>query len=386
MTHAVRGLGLVVSLVLASTLYAIPTAAQEKAASIPPSTAAYVYIQIQGPEGSVYGFRASSSGHLSTIPGSPFKLAGEIIGSTPTKFFTLGEDLIHSYGITSDGAIESQLSQIPFFDYSGHACGPPDSVQNGAVLDHTGKYIYVLLECAGEDLSAEYQSFLINSDGAFSYDGDTSLPASWRDDGYAPDLPSILGNESFAYAEVDDGHLSGLNGFRRTSAGTLELMQFTESDPTFGACDGQVDVRGPNASPVGNYVVLQIYPCDSSPAYLGSYAVASNGNISSTNTLSNMPTSSIVSRSTFSPSGDLFVAYGNGIEIYKFNGAAPLTLWQTALNGGSIDQIAWDGSSHMYALSRYYNELYVFTVTSTSVTETSSISIGSPYGMVVVSK
>src|SRR5579863_2527522 len=123
MTHAVRGLGLVVSLVLASTLYAIPTAAQAKAASIPPSTAAYVYIQIQGPEGSVYGFRASSSGHLSTIPGSPFKLAGEIVGSTPTKVFTLGKTLIHSYGIGSDGAIESQLSQIPFGAYDSECSG-----------------------------------------------------------------------------------------------------------------------------------------------------------------------------------------------------------------------------------------------------------------------
>jgi hypothetical protein len=40
----------------------------------------------------------------------------------------------------------------------------------------------------------------------------------------------------------------------------------------------------------------------------------------------------------------------------------------------------------MYAISTTENMLYVFTVTSTSVTETSSVSIGAPYRMIVVSE
>jgi hypothetical protein len=108
-----------------------------------------------------------------------------------------------------------------------------------------------------------------------------------------------------------------------------------------------------------------------------------------------MPTSSLIGPSTtFSPSGNLFVAYGksggsNGkgaIEIYKFNGAAPLTLWKTLLDGTPINQVGWDGSDHMYAISTTENKLYVFTVTSTSVTVTSSVSIGAPYRMIVVSE
>jgi hypothetical protein len=76
---------------------------------------------------------------------------------------------------------------------------------------------------------------------------------------------------------------------------------------------------------------------------------------------------------------------GNGIEIYNFNGASPLTLYKRILTGTPIDQAAWDSSNHLYAISRSLNKLYVFTVTSTSVTQNSSISITNPLNMVVVS-
>jgi hypothetical protein len=122
--------------------------------------------------------------------------------------------------------------------------------------------------------------------------------------------------------------------------------------------------------------------------------VDSQGNISSTNTSSNMPTSPFNDpASTFSPSGDFFVVYAangdnpqSGIQIYKFNRASPLTPYKTLLNGTSIDEVAWDSSNHLYAISKSENKLYVFTVTSTSVTEDSSRSIGSPFQMIVVSE
>jgi hypothetical protein len=386
MTHAAWGrLGLVSSLVVVSTLSAIPTAAQVETASTTPPTAAYIYIQIQGPQGPVYGFRASSAGHLSAIPGSPFKLAGEIVGATPTKFFTLGRTLIHSYGISSDGAIGAQLSQIAFFDYgykptSGQQCGT-----GGAVLDHTGKYIYVLFGCGGYDLAgdSEYQTYIIHSDGAFSFDGSTGLPECW---GCGFGLPSILGNERFAYADESSGHESAPIGFRRESSGTLELMQFSEKDPPLGNFN-YYTVEGPDASPNGNYVVFQVYPDGGNPPQLASYTVDTEGNISTTNTSDSMPTTALADPyTTFSPSGNLFVAYENGIEIYKFKGAAPLTLWHTLLTGKGIAQVAFDSSNHLYAMSNSDNKLFVFTMTSTSVTETSSINIGSPFKMVVVSK
>jgi hypothetical protein len=139
MKYAIRGFGLAVSLSLISTVALAPHARAQS------TTAAHVYIQIQGSAGAVYGFNASSTGKLSTISGSPFKPAGQIVGSTATRFFTLGQTLIHSYGIASNGDIQSQLAQIPILDYAGSSCddGPPGLA--GAVLEHTGKYIYVVL-------------------------------------------------------------------------------------------------------------------------------------------------------------------------------------------------------------------------------------------------
>lgn len=391
MMHVVRGFGLTATLALVSQLALVP---QGKAQS----TAAHVYIQVQGPAGAVYGYSASSTGQLSAISGSPFRPGTQIIGSTKTTFFTLGKTLIHSYALASNGAIQSQKSQIPFLNYAGSTCGGGTSGISNAVLDHTGKYIYVLLENGGNGTCAAYQSYKINTDGSFTFEGETekNLASGGSD---LVGLPSILGNESFAYANEWVGHYSNLIGFQRESSGTLQLVPFGETDPTLS---GSLYLPAyPDASPAGNYVVIQLYPDDgggdSGPAHLGSYTVDSQGNISTTNTSSNMPTSALnYSDSTFSSSGSLFAVsgngmdgvggYGNGIEIYHFNGAAPLTLYKTLLSGTPIDQVAWDSSNHLYAISRLENKLYVFTVTSTSVTQGASLSIGSPFSMVVVSQ
>ncbi len=397
MTHAIRGRGLISSLALVSALAFVPqTRAQSTSA-----TAADVYIQIQGPEGAVYGFNASSTGQLSAIPGSPFKLGTQIIGSNSSQFFTLGQTLIHSYGIASNGAIGSQLGQIPVLDYSGGACGGGTTGENGAVLDHTGKYIYVMLEgnFSGSVVCGAYQSYLINSDGSFTFDGDTEI-TSPNETGSADccfGLPSILGNESFAYSNyMAPQNYWVLSGFRRESSGTLDyLPDFTYTAPTN---TGGYNADSADASPTGNYAVLALtVPDQAYPAQLGSFTVNSEGNLTTTNTSTNMPSTKLTEFSTtFSPSGNFFVAYGTsggtnanakgGIEIYNFNGAAPLTLYKTLLEGTPINQVAWDSSNHMYAISTANNELYIFTVTPTSVVEDSSTSIGNPFKLVVVSQ
>jgi len=109
-----------------------------------------------------------------------------------------------------------------------------------------------------------------------------------------------------------------------------------------------------------------------------------------------MPTSQLTNPgSRFSSDGKLLALYANGgdgagpdngIEIYNFNGSAPLTLYKRILIGTPIDGAAWDSSNHLYAFARSLNKLYVFTVTSTSVTQNSSISITNPLNMVVVSQ
>jgi hypothetical protein len=285
MKYPILGLGLTVSLSIISTIVLAPHARAQS------TTAAHVYIQIQGSTGAVYGFNASSTGKLSTISRSPFKPAGQIVDSTSTKFLTLGQTLIHFYGIASNGAIQSQLAQIPILDYVGSSCddGPPGDA--GAIIDHTGKYIYVVLE-ANAGPCADYQSYIINSNGSFAFDGDTEV--SWSDGtGSSASIPSILGNESFAYANydyLDSGPV--VTGFRRESSGTLQLMQLQQNYPALD--DDYYVASSPDASPTGNYVVLQLHPSDGGPTQFASYAVDSQGNISTTNTSSNMPTSSFV--------------------------------------------------------------------------------------------
>lgn len=396
MMHPLRGLGLAVSLLLASTLAAAPNARAQST----PSTAAYVYIQIQGAEGAVYGFSVSSIAQLNAISGSPFKPAGQIAGSTPTKFFTAGKDLLHSYGIGANGVIEPQLAQMPVFEYGGSVCGSSANGQNGAVLDHSGKYIFVLMENGNPQIAncSAYQTYEIENDGAFLFAGDIAYAGGgdWS-------LVSILGNEKYAYYTNVPLQTDSAEAFQRDASGALQGMtQFSWSTPTLNG--GWYDVFAPDASPTGNYLVLQLYPYyvnHTDLPQLASYTVDDKGSISTTNTSSNMPTSalyipgsSVTPGSTFSPAGNLYALYadngvGNaasGIEIYNFNGAAPLALYKTLLTDTPIGQVAWDSSNHLYAISQSTNTLYVFTVTPASVTEDTSISIGSPYKMIVVSE
>jgi len=372
--------------VLASTVAVVP---QARAATTP-SPAAYVYIQVQGPEGAVYGYSASPAGKLSAISGSPFKLGTAIIAGTSTKFFTLGQTLLHSYKIGSNGAIGSKIAQAAIYDYSGSECGDASvkSYQeiNSATLDHSGKYIYVLLQNGPGNCGA-YQTYSINSSGDFTFLGDIDLTGiNIEPVSTSLSLPSILGNETFGYGTEYSGHVSNTLGFRRETSGELQWLQFTETDPPLA--NNYWAAVSPDASPTGNFVVMHLYPGDSEPSYLGSYTVDSKGNISTTNTTSNMPVEA-GSYTSFSPSGTLVADWGGltqGITLYHFNGANPLTTYKTLLSGTNISQVAWDSSNHLYATSQTGNKLYVFTVTPTSVTEDSSVSIGDPLKLIVVSK
>lgn len=388
MTHAVRGLGLAASLVFVSTLGVVTQANAQ-------STTAYVYLQSQGPAGPVYGFSADSNGQLAAISGSPFKTGTKIVGGNGTQFFTMGQTLLHSWAVGSTGAIGSQKSQIGFLNYAGSSCGGGTGGIGNAVLDHTGQYIYVLLQNGGDGSCAAYQTYKINSDGSFTFVGDTekTLDASTTD---SVGLPSILGGESFGYASEWVGHYTNLIGFRRASTGELQLMQFNETDPTLAGSNYLPAY--PDASPTGKYVVVQLYPNDgggdTNPPQIGSYSVDSQGNISTANTSSNMPTSQLTGPSSmsFSPDGKMLAIaslygagqFGNGVEIYNFNGASPLTLNTRLLNGTPIDQVAWDATHHLYAISRSESKLWVFEIGASSTAQTALVSIPSPLSMVVV--
>lgn len=383
MLPAFRGFGLAVPLTLVSSLAVVPPITAQ-------STSAYIYVQSTGAAGPVYGYRASSSGQLTAIPNSPFKLGTAIIGGNKSQFLTLGKTTLHSYALGSNGVIGDQLYQIPVLNYAGSACGGGAIVPT-AVLDHSGKYIYVLLWGGGDGTCTAYQTYEVGSNGTLTFVGDTEVNVESEG---GTTVPSILGNETFAYADEFSGHNSLPIGFSRESSGTLQFRNIGETDPTLDGGNGFYTARFPDASPTGNFVVLQLYPYNSGQPQLGSYSVDSAGGLSTTNTQSNMPTSTLeVADTAFSPDGKLFVVAGDngpysnsGIEIYNFNGASPLTLNRKVLTGTPIDRISWDGSNHLYAISRSLNKLYVFTVTPSSFTQNTSYTISSPDSLVVVSQ
>jgi hypothetical protein len=94
-----------------------------------------------------------------------------------------------------------------------------------------------------------------------------------------------------------------------------------------------------------------------------------------------------------SPSGSVLAVAGyTGLQFFHFNGASSITTFGSPLlTDVTIDQLGWDNDNHLYALSYGSNELYVYTVTLTSISQVA----GSPYmvhkaygikGLIVVPK
>jgi hypothetical protein len=89
------------------------------------------------------------------------------------------------------------------------------------------------------------------------------------------------------------------------------------------------------------------------PAQLASYTVDSQGNLSTTATAKNMPYPEVNNPGilNMSPSGKLLAVGGYGLQVFHFNGAAPITPYSKVLTTAAINQIHWDNNNHLYALS-----------------------------------
>ena len=77
-----------------------------------------------------------------------------------------------------------------------------------------------------------------------------------------------------------------------------------------------------------------------------------------------------------SPSGKLLAVAGQeGLQVFHFNGANPVTHYTGLLTKEPISQMFWDNDNHLYAISNA--ELFVFTITPT----THQKAQGSPYAI-----
>jgi hypothetical protein len=128
---------------------------------------------------------------------------------------------------------------------------------------------------------------------------------------------------------------------------------------------------------------------------LASYSInSSKGAIASANSYGIMPSVQLSANLlSMSNSGKLIaVGQAPGIQVFHFNGAKPITAFSSLIQPSvRFDQVSWDNSNHMYALSYSAGELYVFTVTPTTISTVagSPFKIPTPYGshgLIVVPK
>ena len=370
---------LAIAVICASTVLA---SAQVKSSTTeaPSSPVAYVYVSSvpNSGNGKVYGAAIASNGSATLIPGSPFPYTINYMALNGAWLFGVGtlDATINSFSIASNGALTQKDS------YALPTGGGAISVY----LDHTGSTLYADYYTTNND----YYSFNIDqSTGQLTQTGD--LPGGPSD--FTP--VSFIGNNVYAYSSSCYHFTPEIIGVERATNGTLSRI--SNFNPPFPAeKSGGFYCPYLAAADPTNHVAIAMNPLNSNwgqdgPEQLATYTADSSGNLTTTSTYSNMPSVLVggVSDYWMSPSGQFLAVGGTGgFQIFNFNGANPITQYTGLLTTTPIDQIFWDNSNHVYALSRSASELFVYTVTSSSVTQApgSPHKVPTPMNLIVLPK
>jgi hypothetical protein len=327
------------------------------------------------------GFAVSSSGKLTPVPGSPFaNIAASSLSVNKKFLFAAGDNNkdIYTFSIASDGAIK-QVSEVNAQKYSD-GCGTIGPLQ----IDNTGSTLYLQVSdpCQNSDF---IQSFKIETNGDLQYLGSTIgepidvvtvIPPirfigdnkiGWE--AVFGDDDGLVGSADAAYERKSDGSLVEQGGYsgppNPKNPDDQYLTSSLTTDSTDHVASSLEDYSNDSGEIVGNDV-------------LATYTSDSHGNLTTTSTYKNMPTTDLspVTTMSISPSGKLLAAGGQGFQVFHFNGSSPITKYTGLLQANdSFEEFGWDADNHLYALST--DRLYVYTVTPTSIEEAS----GSPYSI-----
>ncbi|MGH9501194.1 MAG: hypothetical protein ACRD3L_18795 [Terriglobales bacterium] len=368
-------LGAVLSAASASA-QALPSS--DSQADLPGTPVAYVYVSSSPGNGEpnvIFGYSASANGALTPISGSPFAENADSMAVNGKYLMAVNNSappIIDTLQIGPDGAL-SYVTSTP--------CSQPDHTCLGMFnlfFDHTGSDLYEMDE--DDDTNDTTASFAVdNSSGALNYLGDTVTGAFPGD--YAGTF--FIGDNVYAYS-VDQSACMypGFYGFQRENSGLLSLinMQFDVPKPPPGVRVYYPDLTV--ADPNNNLAFLEqpANPpgCAPGPLQIAVYTADANGNIHTKNTYKNMPATMIKSPydMKMSPSGQLLVVAGHeGLQVFHFNGANPVTHYTGLLTKDPIYQMFWDNANHLYAISG--SKLYVGTITPTKL----AMAPGSPYSI-----
>jgi hypothetical protein len=354
------------------------------------STDAYLYVSGSANSSNnnvdVYAYSAASDGSLTPLSGSPFSSPGGIQATNGKYLFGTDGINIYSYSVAPDGAFQQVASinaqQFNSKDVSGAPCGGPSAL----FFDQSGATLYDLdfySDCANN----AYQFFSVDgSTGGLSYVGVTAITTPIFD------VPlSFLGNNQFAYGASCYHWYQDIFGFARNTDGSLTSLGVnpTLNAPMPASQTGQIYCPYLTATDSTNHVAVAVQPIDNSslqpvgPFQLAAYTADSSGNLTTTSTYSNMPTTSVTNTSaasltylSMSPSGELLAVAGTGgVQVFHFNAENPITSYTGPLTTDQVDKMFWDKDNHLYAISQSANKLYVFTITPT----VSGQAAGSPY-------
>jgi hypothetical protein len=333
------------------------------ATSSAPVAFVYVSSAVSDTTSQINAFSAAANGALTPIPGSPFHYNVNYMAVNGAWLFAVADKSgdIDSFSIAANGALSKKQQYVVGDEY-----GSPISVY----LDHTGSTLYADLY----DTNNYYSAYSIDQSSG-------ELTPVYVLGGGPPNNSPVrfIGDNVFAYSSSCYHFSPELIGVERASNGAFSYINdFNQTFPT--AKSGQFFCPWLAAADPTDHVAIAMQPLNSNwgaegPYQLATYTADSSGNLTTTSTYANMPTTeaggaknsatSYVIDYQMSPSGQfLAVAGTSGLQVFNFNGASPLTKLTGLVTKDEIDQLFWDNNNHLYAISQPTNELFVWTVTS----------------------
>jgi 6-phosphogluconolactonase (cycloisomerase 2 family) len=281
---------------------------------------------------------------------------------------------IDSLKIGSNGAL-TYLTSTPCVQ-SGNSC----IAARNLFFDHTGSDLYVM-ELQGDDNNNTASYTVDKSSGTLNYLGNTitgSFPGDYTN-------TSFIGDNIYAYSTDQSGCMYySIYGFQRDNSGLLNSISsaFNQPTPPPGVRIYYPDLTV--ADPNNNLAFLEqpANPpgCAAGPLQIAVYTADASGNLNTNSTYKDMPATKIVGPNDMkmSPSGQLLAVAGQeGLQVFHFNGSNPVTHYTGLLTKEPINQMFWDNSNHLYAISNTAGKLLVFTITPA----THQKAPGSPYAI-----
>jgi hypothetical protein len=351
------------------------------------SPVAFVYVSANpgGAHPEVNAYTSSTDGTLKPIAGSPF--AADVQGMAVSSKYLFGESgvFIHSYAIDPDGSLR-EVSSVNAQRLTGTNCGGPWKL----FLDRMGQTLYDLAYLGSQCANNALQSFRVGPfTGELAYlEAISASPA-------VETALSFIGNNEYGYTASCYHFGPQIFAYHRKNNDTL--MQININPPIPAGPSGKEYCPWLGAADPTNHVAIALAPIfasnwqEAGPWQIAVYTAHSWGNLTTTSTHSNMPTTAAgdINDIRISPSGMLLAVGGSaGLQVFHFNGANPVRHYTALLTNDPISQVFWDDANHLYALSGTAGKLYVFTVTPTSVREApgSPHEIANPVNLAVLPK